>query len=707
MAELHSGRTWRIGIDVGGTFTDLVAVPGDGTAWHLDEAVTHKVASTPHDPSEGVERGLRELLALGIDADEVAAITHGTTIGLNAILQGRVARAALVTSSGHRDVLQIARARMPRSFDLHALPAAPIIPRSRVFELDRRFDSAGGAAPGADADIMALAERLAHARAEVVVVSLIGGYAARADEIEVARRLGELLDIPVRSAAALWPQAGEYERVTLALLDAQITPLMTRYFTSLQRRLEALAVTAPLYISTSNGGSVSIDAAVAQPIQTVLSGPASGVSAAAAMWSDRNLVTFDMGGTSSDIGVLHGGEPVLTTAATVGPHPLIMPVVEVSAIGAGGGSVIWGDRGAAEPVLRVGPESVGAVPGPASYGEGGEAAALTDAYVHAGVIDPAHFLGGTFPLRPELATAALAAVALDLDAAAGRSADGTEAVGGADGVVEAALKIASAGMAARLRRVLAARGEIPERYSLVAFGGAGGTHAALLAAEVGIGTVLIPAAAGTFCALGAAIAPIRRDWARTLRVEVGEATRADLEQACAELRDEARAWLRREQQDADAELLFTADLHYAGQPTTLEIPLAEVGDSGFAPTVDAAGVAARFSDRHEQVYGFADRAARVLTSTVRVSATVRMGDVQQGTGGGALRAIATRAIRYDGTSREADVYELVAEGERGRIAGPAVIERPDTTVLVPAGWMAAAGEAGSIRLERSTKEDAC
>jgi N-methylhydantoinase A len=702
MAELHPGRTWRIGIDVGGTFTDLVAVPGDGTAWHLDDAVTHKVASTPHDPSEGVERGLRELLALGIDADAVAAITHGTTIGLNAILQGRVARAALVTSSGHRDVLQIARARMPRSFDLHALPAAPIIPRSRVFELDRRFDSAGDTAPGAGADLEALAERLAHAQTEVVVVSLIGGYAARADEIEVARRLGDMLDIPVRSAAALWPQAGEYERVTLALLDAQITPLMTRYFTSLQRRLEALAVTAPLYISTSNGGSVSIDAAIAQPIQTVLSGPASGVSAAAAMWSDRNLVTFDMGGTSSDIGVLHGGEPVLTTAATVGPHPLIMPVVEVSAIGAGGGSVIWADRGGVEPVLRVGPESVGAVPGPAAYAAGGESAALTDAYVQAGVIDPAHFLGGTFPLRPELATAALDAVARDLDA----TPDGALDESAADGIVEAALKIASAGMAARLRRVLAARGEIPERYSLVAFGGAGGTHAALLAAEVGIGTVLIPAAAGTFCALGAAIAPIRRDWARTLRVEVGEATAADLEQACAELRDEARAWLRREQQDADAELLFTADLHYAGQPTTLEIPLADAGDSGFAPTVDAAGIAARFSERHEQVYGFADRAARVLTSTVRVSATVRMGDVQQGAGSGALRAIATRAIRYDGTSREADVYELATEGERGRITGPAVIERPDTTVLVPAGWMAAAGEAGSIRLERITEEDA-
>ncbi|GAA3662162.1 hydantoinase/oxoprolinase family protein [Microbacterium marinilacus] len=714
MSPHPPATAWRIGIDVGGTFTDLVAVPGAGEVWRLDEAVTHKVASTPHDPSEGVERGLVELLGRGVPAESVAAITHGTTIGLNAILQGRVAGAALVTSAGHRDVLQIARARMPRSFDLHARPAPPLIPRSRVFELDRRYGSSGDPVPAADDDLEALAARLAEARAEVVVVSLIGGYAARADEQGVARRLGEILGLPVRSAAALWPQAGEYERVTLALLDAQITPLMTRYFTSLQARLSGLRIDVPLYISTSNGGSVSLEAAMDQPIQTVLSGPASGVSAAAATWPERDLVTFDMGGTSSDIGVLHAGAPMLTTAATVGPHPLIMPVVEVSAIGAGGGSVVWADDVGAEPVLRVGPESVGAVPGPASYGAGGDRPALTDAYVHAGVIDPDRFLDGTFPLRSDLATAALARVAGDLaqtDAEAG-APEPSDARAAADGVVDASFRIASVGMAARLRRVLAARGEVPERYLLVAFGGAGATHAALLAEEVGIGGVLVPSAAGTFCALGAAIAPIRRDWARTLRVAVDERSRGELEDACAALREEADAWLRQEQPDARAVLVFTADLHYDGQFTSIEIPLGESSDAGAAPEVDAGDVVRRFADRHEQLYGFADATAGVRTSTVRASMTVQLGEARHGAGSELFREVGRRSVRYDGQRRDAAVYALATDGEDAWIDGPAVIDRPDTTVLVPQGWRAT-GEAAGIRLDRVTEgaradgEDAC
>ncbi|MFD7025908.1 hydantoinase/oxoprolinase family protein, partial [Promicromonospora sukumoe] len=564
-------RRWRIGIDVGGTFTDLVAVPGDGTSWSLADAITHKVPSTPHDPSEGVETGLAQLLARGIAVEDVAAVAHGTTIGLNAILQGRVARAALVTSAGHRDVLQIARARMPRSFDLHATPGRPIVPREHVLEVAHRF-AADGAAVGDgvdDAELARLVERLTTLAPEVVAVSLVGGYAAREAEQQLADRLAAALDVPVTSAAAVWPEAGEYERTTLALLDAQITPLMTGYFTALRERLARLRVDARVYITTSNGGSVSIESAMRRPVQTVLSGPAGGVSAAATAWPGTDMVTVDMGGTSSDIGVLRGGRPVLTTTATVGPHPLMTPVVEVSAIGAGGGSVIGADLSGARPVLRVGPASVGAVPGPAAYGAGGTHPALTDAYVHAGVIDPATFLGGTFPLRAELATGALARVAEDL-------AEGSaEDTAGADGVADAALRVASAGMAARLRTVLAAHGEVPERYTFVAFGGAGGTHAALLADEVGVRRVLVPAAAGTFCALGAAIAPVRRDVARTVRTAVVPENLDALTAASAGLEREVLDWLRTQDVGVTGTVTLSADLRYAGQPTTLEVVLAE------------------------------------------------------------------------------------------------------------------------------------
>lgn len=702
----RAGRRWRIGIDVGGTFTDLVAVPGDGTSWSLADAVTHKVPSTPHDPSEGVETGLAQLLGRGIAVEDVAAVAHGTTIGLNAILQGRVARAALVTSIGHRDVLQIARARMPRSFDLHATPGRPIVPREHVLEVAHRFaadgTAVGGLGPGGvdDAELARLVARLTELAPEVVAVSLVGGYAAREAEQHLADRLAAALGIPVTSAAAVWPEAGEYERTTLALLDAQITPLMTGYFTALRERLHRLRVDARVYITTSNGGSVSIESAMRRPVQTVLSGPAGGVSAAATAWPGTDMVTVDMGGTSSDIGVLRGGRPVLTTTATVGPHPLMTPVVEVSAIGAGGGSVISADRSGARPVLRVGPASVGAVPGPAAYGAGGTQPALTDAYVHAGVIDPATFLGGTFPLRADLATSALAGVADDL-------AEGSaETAAGPDGVVDAALRVASVGMAARLRTVLAAHGEVPERYTFVAFGGAGGTHAALLADEVGVRRVLVPAAAGTFCALGAAIAPIRRDVARTVRTVVTERNLDALTTSAAELEREVLDWLHTQDVAATGTVTLSADLRYAGQPTTLEVVLAE--RSTEAGTAEPLGLAVepvlrRFAEQHEKVHGFTDATAAVRAETLRASVSVRLGEVRSGHGGAAFVKTGARDVRYDGTPRPASVHALAEDGEAS-VTGPAVIEKADTTVLVPAGWTATSDDGGNLHLVRDAAD---
>ncbi|MFI9489272.1 hydantoinase/oxoprolinase family protein [Promicromonospora sp. NPDC052451] len=715
-------RRWRIGIDVGGTFTDLVAVPGDGTSWSLADAVTHKVPSTPHDPSQGVETGLAQLLERGIAVEDVAAVAHGTTIGLNAILQGRVARAALVVSAGHRDVLQIARARMPRSFDLHATPERPIVPREHVLEVAHRFApdgtsvGPGRATPGVDeAELARLVERLTAVAPEVVAVSLVGGYAAREAEQHLADRLAAALGVPVTSAAAVWPEAGEYERTTLALLDAQITPLMTGYFTALRERLRRLRVDARVYITTSNGGSVSIESAMRRPVQTVLSGPAGGVSAAATAWPGTDMVTVDMGGTSSDIGVLRGGRPVLTTTATVGPHPLMTPVVEVSAIGAGGGSVIGADRSGAQPVLRVGPASTGAVPGPAAYGAGGTRPALTDAYVHAGVIDPRTFLGGTFPLRADLATAALAQVADDLahkdgsPSSSAPAATGTAALAAcADGVADAALRVASVGMAARLRTVLAAHGEVPERYTFVAFGGAGGTHAALLADEVGVRRVLVPAAAGTFCALGAAIAPIRRDVARTVRTVVAEQNLDALTTSAAELEREVLDWLRTQDVAATGTVTLSADLRYAGQPTTLEVLLAErpaePGTDGPGPLrLETEPVLRRFAEQHERVHGFVDPTATVRAETLRASVSVRLGEVRSGHGGAAFVKTGARDVRYDGTPRPASVHALAEDGEAA-VTGPAVIEKADTTVLVPAGWTATTDDGGNLHLVRDAVE---
>jgi N-methylhydantoinase A len=679
MTPSMSSSRWRIGIDVGGTFTDFVAVPSGGGRCDLAGAVRHKTPSTPRDPAEAVRQGLGDLIAMGVAPSAVEVITHGTTIGLNAILQGRGAEVALLTSAGHRDVLQIGRARLPRSFDLHAGPPRAAVPRERVVEIDTRF-TPGGAAVGGGSEESVLG-RLREIAPQAIAVSLVGGYAAPAVEDALARRLTRDLGVPATSAATIWPQAGEYERTALAVLDAQIKPLMTGYLTRLSGVLRELGMDAPLYVTTSNGGSVALASAIERPIHTVLSGPAAGVSAAARLWPGLNSVTIDMGGTSSDIGVLAGGRPTLTTTAMVGDHPLVTPVVEVTAIGAGGGSVVWADDQAAQPVLRVGPRSAGAEPGPAAYGRGGDEPTLTDAYVQAGMIAPELFLGGALPLSAELASDALARAGQKLG-------EGT-----ADGTAESALRIASVGMATRLRTVLARQGEVAERFTLVAFGGAGGTHAALLADEVGARRVIVPAAAATFCALGAAITPVRRDFVRTVARPIDAAV---LNEHSAEMTAEALEWFGLQGAESAPTLTLSADLKYAGQPATLRIDLA-TGTA--APTVDAAATRAAFARAHQRYYGFTDPDAEVGAEALRLTVTGAEPELVVDSAGTGLQRTDTRRIRHGGSWHDAGVF-TVAAGGSATVAGPAVIERADTSVLVPPAWSVSADAAGNLHLTR-------
>lgn len=711
-----SPSRWRIGIDVGGTFTDFIAVPSDGARCDLVGAVRHKTPSTPRDPAEAVQRGLRDLVGLGVTARQVQVITHGTTIGLNAILQGRGAAVALLTSAGHRDLLQIGRARLPRSFDLHAVPPRPAVPRERVVELDARFAPDGTCVGGGEeAAYNEAVDQLRRIAPQAVAVSLVGAYAAPRAEAALAHRLAEDLGVPVTSAATVWPQAGEYERTALAVLDAQITPLMSGYLIRLNEVLLGLGMGAPLYVTTSSGGSVSLASAIERPIHTVLSGPAAGVSAAARLWPGTDAVTVDMGGTSSDIGVLRGGRPSLTTDATVGEHPLVTPVVEVTAIGAGGGSIVWADDQAAHSVLRVGPASAGAEPGPAAYGRGGEEPTITDAYVHAGMLAPATFLGGTLPLSAELADKALARTWARLGPAEGAD----EQFGGdepATAAADSALRIASVGMASRLRTVLARHGEVPEHFTLVAFGGAGGTHAALLADEVGARQVIVPAAAATFCALGAAIMPVRRDFVRTVAGTVEHGSTCVLNRLAAEMTAEGLAWFTSQNAGREGTVTLGADLKYAGQPTTLHISLATV-DTARAetapPLVDPAVTRTTFHEAHHRHYGFTDRRAAVVVEALRLSVVGAELAIDADAPGTRLRRVDARRLRHGGTWYDADVLTVTVDREgirdEGGLAsadGPAVVEREDTSVLVPPGWSVSADPAGNLHLNRREQKDA-
>ncbi|MCA1323834.1 hydantoinase/oxoprolinase family protein [Herbaspirillum sp. alder98] len=684
----------RIGIDVGGTFTDFVLYHPQ-----RQQFAYHKQPSTPADPALAVRDGLAALIAkCELAPADVAVLMHGTTIGLNAIIQRRGARVALVTSEGFRDVLEIGRARMPSSFDFHATREEPFLPRERVIEIGARFDRHGAVTRWPQADeIASVAAQLATLGADAVVLMLINGYLQPEREAELAQALQAALPaasngVAVLSAAQTWPEIREYERTVVASLNAYIQPLMQRYFERLEQLAAELGVTAPILVTASNGGSLSLRGALARPIDTVLSGPASGVVAAArlAVESDTpGIVTFDMGGTSSDIAVSRHGQAEMVTRTEIGGLPLVLPVVGVSAIGAGGGSRIRVD---AHGVLKVGPESAGADPGPACYGRGGVDATVTDCYLATGVLDPDAFVGGAMQLYPERAVQVLAQVAQAL----GQS--------GADAPVRAAagaLAIATAQMASELRKSLAQRGLDPAEFALVPFGGAGPTHANWLAEEAGLKHVLVPQKPGTFCALGAATSDLRRDFVRSLRVAIDDASAAEVVRIWSALGDDATQWLAQQgmQEASQApQLRHALDMRYAGQAYELNVTLPE----SLPTPLDAAVLREAFHREHERLYGFRDQQAPVEVSTIRLAIVGRLAKASSAhiaSGSGRPTPRGRRQVYLRDRWQDAGVFDRSALGAGDLLDGPAVIEQEDTTIVLLPGWQARTDPQGNLHLK--------
>ncbi len=679
----------RIGIDVGGTFTDFVlSNPNDGSLTY------YKEPSTPDEPSRALIEGLQSLLKkAGITPSDVGTLMHGTTIGLNAIIQRRGATIALVVSKGYRDILEIARSRMPSSFDFHASKEEPLVPRLRILEIDARLSASGAVSKAADdAELDRVAAELKALGVDAAALVLINGYTTPSVEIDMAQRLSERAGgLSITSAAAIWPEIREYERTLVACLNAYIQPLMQRYFAGLKKGLERDGVIAPILVTASNGGSLSLVSAHERPVETILSGPASGVMAAARLAEAadvKSIITFDMGGTSSDIAVAQAGSAELATRTDIGGLPLVLPVVDVSAIGAGGGSIVWVD---AHGLLKVGPQSAGAMPGPVSYGRGGKEPAVTDCYLALGYIDPAGFLGGRMKLDVDAARKALAEVGARI---------GLTGEDGAALAAEGALAVTTAGMATELYKTLASRGLDPAAFALVPFGGAGPTHANLLAAEAGIGRVVIPPAAGTFCALGAAAADLRRDFVRSIRRSVDDKTAALMLDVMKELEDEGSTWLDREGETSQTRRFERgADMRYAGQAYELRVKLDE-------NCRDAASIAEAFHLEHERIYGFRDTDTDVELGTVRlavVGVTENISQPEIAAGSGTPACKGERPIFRSGKWVSAGVYDRRAVGAGDQIAGPAIIEQDDTTTVLLPGWSARADALGNLHLERTAQ----
>lgn len=676
----------RIGIDVGGTFTDFVLFDPD-----RNSLIHYKEPSTPEDPSQALIVGLQSLLRKAdLRADQIDTLMHGTTIGLNAIIQRRGAKIALIVSEGYRDILEIARSRMPSSFDFHASKEEPLVPRHRIIEIDARLSAKGATTQFPDdAAIEQVAAQLNALDVDAAALVLINGYTNPSIEKELAQKISDKTDgLSITSAAAIWPEIREYERTLIACLNAYIQPLMQRYFEGLKTGLARDGVHAPILVTASNGGSLSIGSAQERPVETILSGPASGVMAAARLAATsgvRAIITFDMGGTSSDIAVAQDGSAALATKTDIGGLPLVLPVVDVSAIGAGGGSIVWVDD---HGVLKVGPRSAGAMPGPISYGRGGREPTVTDCYLTLGYIDPAGFLGGRMQLDSEPAAAALVEIGNRIgfrgDNAAAEAAQG-------------ALAVTTAGMATELYKTLAARGLDPATFALVPFGGAGPTHANLLAEEVGIARIVVPPAAGTFCALGAAAADLRRDFVRSLRRELDEATAATLAETFETLAAEGNGWLDQEGEQSIGRLFEkAADMRYVGQAYELRVALNSID-------ADVHAISEAFHREHERIYGFRDSTAEVELGTARlavIGVTPDLAAQEFPTGEGKPKIKGNRRLFHKGAWLNADIYDRNSFGATDQVCGPAIIEQDDTTTILLPGWVATCDKAGNLHLER-------
>ena len=681
----------RVGIDVGGTFTDFVlANPLTG------ELVRYKEPSVPSDPSLSVARGLPALIERArVRPGDVELLVHGTTLLVNAIIQRRGARVGLVVSRGHRGVLEIGRMSLDNSFDFTLRKEEPLVPRNLVFEAPTRVRADGSVVERpSPADLDRLASDLDAAGVEAITVLLLNSYAFPETERELAEALRQRLPgVPVTESAEVWPEQREFERGLVAIMNAYVQPLMSAYLDRLEKRVAETGVSAPIYITASNGGTLSIDTARERPIDTVLSGPASGLVAAtrvARSLGRAGIITVDLGGTSCDLALNQGEEPEYATSTRVGDYPLVVPVVNVRAIGAGGGSMLWVDP---QGVLKVGPESAGADPGPACYGRGGTRATVTDCYLLVGLIHPEHFLGGRMRLDREAARGSMEAIADRM---------GYEGADRAVRAADAALRVASAMMANELSKGLARRGAAPGEFALMAFGGAGPTHANLLAEEAGLDTVVVPPGPATFCALGAILADVKRDYVRShrLRFADGPAVAARLASIFRALEDDAASWIRSEGEIL-GEIVFDAslDMRYSGQAFDLQVPIPE--ELRAAPDLEA--VTELFHREHERIYSFRDPESGVEVSTERVRVTGRIPplDLPPAPEREPAEPIDTRRVYVAGRYLDVPVHARRELGRDADIAGPAIIEQEDCTVWVLPGWNAAVHRTGSLLIRRT------
>ncbi len=657
----------RVGVEVGGTFTDWVLTEGSRIVR------VGKVLSTPAHPDVGVMNALEEA---GVGLDQLSALVHGSTIATNVVIERKGAVTALVTTTGFRDVLAIQRQAKQRLFDLFYKHPEPLVPRHRVLEVTEKVAPDGSIRqPLALDGLLETLDRLIREDGvQSVAVCLLHAYANPAHEEALERALADRFPhLHVSLSSDVLPRFREYERTSTVVMSAYTKPVVDRYLGRLEQRLADGGFTGHLNIIQANGGSVPAPAIRRHAVKMILSGPAAGVVGATAIAADAgfgDIITFDMGGTSTDVCLVNGGEPKITTDYKIAGLPLALPMIDIATVGAGGGSIAAADRGG---ILKVGPESAGADPGPACYGKGGTHFTVTDANVVLGLIRPHTFFGGRLPLELDAAHSALRRLAESLGMNPPEAAEGVR-------------RLVNFTMAQAMRLVSIERGHDPRDYTIVAYGGGGPLHAAQLAEELGCAQVLVPNNPGIISAFGLLIADIQQDFLLTRISPAGRATHSLLVEHFGEL--EARA--RREFDGYDVpwsavERRYFLDMRYIGQAYELTMPVDEFA-SGQTSTAE---LTSQFHEFHRQRYGHASSREGVEIVNFRLTALHRS-TVQRASGvAGAARGdviVETAPARLDGATSPCAFHHRDTLPEGFRILGPAVVEEATATTFVPKGW---------------------
>lgn len=670
MQEKKNITRYRLGIDIGGTFTDLILMNEKNGAI--------KLLKTPSTiwPVEAVLNGIEELQEkYGVRPNEINYFSHGTTLAVNTILERSGARVGVLTTQGFRDLLELRRLRLPKTNNLLVERPISLVPRRYVREISERILANGNVyIPINREQLIHEINALLREGVEAVAICFLHSYRNPIHENFAKELLNDLYpDVYVCTSSEVWPQQREYERSLISVINAYVGDRMKKYYGALEKELGSLGIECQIFSTKSNGGLMTAQTAAVRPVETLLSGPAAGVIGAAFIGrhiNEDHLITLDMGGTSVDIAVVQGEVPY-SSDNTVGDFPVIMPAVDVSSIGAGGGSIAWLDK---DGVLKVGPQSAGANPGPACYGYGGELPTITDAYLLVGILSPDNFLGGEMSLNPDLSKKAIDSIAKPL---------GLNSLQAADAIVQ----VATSKIYAELLPQIARRGADISDFSLLAYGGAGPTHVFMLAQELNLQRIIIPPTPGLLCALGCLVADLRADFVKTVWKDCDEISDEEMKVIYQDLAHRAYQWLNAEAVDVrQVYLIHSADLCYTGQSFEVDVVFPFTKD--FRSTTQQ--VVDWFNEKYERVYGFADRKAKVrlLDARVQIVGSMNIPNLK-------FEIISeskekhnsvTKRVFYKGQYLETEVYHRWDQQPGWNATGPLIIQQYDSTVFVPQGY---------------------